>query len=132
MLIDNHNPALGLHQRPTADNPNPVQPVAEPNGVSEDDALRTLNSHLTIIHATLPPRTAFVVFTGHSDPRPMVALQARKTAFENAVRALQMTSKQPLNASSVPEGVRWTTADARDLEEAVERARKGLLFLSLK
>ena len=60
------------------------------------------------------------------------SLQARKTAFENAVRALQMSSTQPLNASSVPEGVRWTTADARDLEEAVERARKGLLFLSLK
>ncbi|KAL5522447.1 hypothetical protein ACEPAG_8463 [Sanghuangporus baumii] len=119
-----------LQQKPTADNP--IQTVTEVNDVAEDAALRTLNSHLTIIHATLPPRTAFVVFTGHSDPRPMVALQARKTAFENAIRALQTNSNSPLNAASVPEGVRWTNADARDLEEAVERARRGLLFLSLK
>ncbi|KAL5508716.1 hypothetical protein ACEPAG_4801 [Sanghuangporus baumii] len=55
-----------------------------------------------------------------------------ETAFENAIRALQTNSNSPLNAASVSEGVRWTNADARELEEAVERARKGLLFLSLK
>lgn len=95
-------------------------------------ALKSLNAHMSVIHASLPPRTAFVVFTGHSDPRTMVALQARKSAFENALRASQTRSGSGQNPDGAPESVRWTASDARDLEEAVERARRGMLFLSLK
>ncbi|EJC98240.1 uncharacterized protein FOMMEDRAFT_143323 [Fomitiporia mediterranea MF3/22] len=119
--------------QPKSNTENSVQQnPLEADPATVENALKTLNSHLSLIHASLPPRTAFVVFTGHSDPRPMVALQARKNAFENALRASQASSSTSGSSVSVPEGVRWTASDARDLEEAVERARQGMLFLSLK
>ena len=108
--------------------------------VSVEDALKTLNSQLSVIHASLPSRTAFVIFTGHSDPRPMVALQARRNAFESMMKAsvptsgnvkLGSASEEPAAATKAP-AVRWTGADARELEEVVELARRGMLFLSMK
>lgn len=107
---------------------------------SVEDALKTLNSRLSVIHASLPSRTAFVIFTGHSDPRPMVALQAKRSAFESMMRASVPTSSNDISGSAPVEptaatkesAVRWTGADARELEEVVELARRGMLFLSMK
>ena len=61
-------------------------------------------------------------------------LQARKSRFESALRAhlSGSTGAGEGGIKELPEGVRWTTGDARDLEEAVERARRGMLFLALK
>lgn len=57
----------------------------------------------------------------------MTLLNARKTAFETAYRSgknlTEMTEKM---------GLSWTTADGRDLEEAVELAKRGFLFLGIK
>jgi RNA exonuclease 1 len=75
------------------------------------------------IHANLPALTAFIIFTGHSDPRKMAALNTRKAQFETALRS----GKAPEDVE-----VKWTSADGRDLEEAVELARRGLLFLGVK
>lgn len=96
--------------------------------VDPDDACSTLNSHLTLIHASLPPQTAFLIFTGHGDPRKMSGLQARRAAFENTVRSFGAAKE----AVAVPEGVRWTSADAHELESEVERAKRGMLLLCLK
>lgn len=84
-----------------------------------------LNSHLQALHASLPSRTALIIFTGHSDPRRMAALSVRKNAFEAALRS----GKLPEDLGS---DMRWTAADARKLETAVELAKKGLLFLGIK
>lgn len=100
--------------------PPPVPPPA-PEALTE--TLQTLNTQLATIHANLPARTAFIIFTGHSDPRKMAALNARKTAFETALRS----GKAPEDLD-----VKWSAADGRDLEEAVELARRGLLFLGVK
>jgi len=56
----------------------------------------------------------------------MAILNARRTAFETAYRGGK--SVEEMNG----EGLSWTTADARDLEDAVEFARRGLLFLGIK
>ena len=88
--------------------------------------LADLNTHLKTLHVSLPARTALVIFTGHSDPRRMASLNGRKTAFEAALR----NGKTPEDAGV--EGGRWTGSDARDLEEAVELAKRGLLFLGIK
>ncbi|KAH6885651.1 hypothetical protein BKA70DRAFT_1123873, partial [Coprinopsis sp. MPI-PUGE-AT-0042] len=85
--------------------------------------LKTLNGHLQTIHAALPSRTVFLLFTGHSDPRTMTALSARKSAFEGALRFVPEYAGGP---------VTWTMADARGLEEAVEVTKRGLLFLGVK
>ncbi|KAI0060520.1 hypothetical protein BV25DRAFT_1917618 [Artomyces pyxidatus] len=51
------------------------------------DVLAALDGHLAGLHSALPPRTAFIAFSGHSDPRRMSALNAKKNAFETALRA---------------------------------------------
>ena len=89
-----------------------------------EEALAKLDKHLSTLHTALPPRSALVVFTGHGDPRRMSQLQARKSAFENAIRGGGLKE-------GLPAGVTWTMADGRELEEAVERAKRGLLFLCL-
>ncbi|KZP34383.1 ribonuclease H-like protein [Athelia psychrophila] len=103
----------------------PAPPPAEPSAESLIPVLTTLNTHLTQIHASLPPRTALVLFTGHADPRRMAALQARKNAFEAALRAGK-------TAENIERELWWTAADGRELEEEVEVARRGVVFLGIK
>ncbi|TFK50197.1 ribonuclease H-like protein [Heliocybe sulcata] len=87
--------------------------------------LERLNHHLTTLHASLPPCTALIIFTGHSDPRAMSTLNAKKTAFETALR-------EGKTMTDLDKAVWWTNQDARDLEEEVEKAKRGLLFLGIK
>jgi len=101
---------------PPADPPAPdvLRPIIE-----------VLNTQLKTIHDSLPPRTALVIFTGHSDPRRMAALNARKSQFENAIRSGK-------TAEEIGSDVRWSASDGRELEGAVELAKRGLLFLGIK
>jgi len=108
------------HQGFTPPTPSSPRPI--------DTAYSALNSHLSLIHAALPSRTAFLIFTGHSDPRAMSALQVRRAAFENTLRTVGGAKE----AVAVPEGARWTSADAHELEAEVERAKRGMLLLCLK
>ena len=91
--------------------------------VKEADAAAELNSRLSRIYDALPPRTALVVFTGHSDPKKMAKLNGRKAAFEIAFRMGMPPTSGPAT---------WTTQDRRDLESEVELAKKGFLFLCIK
>ena len=93
-------------------------------------AAKNLNDHLTTLHAALPPRTALLLFSGHSDPRSMSTLAARRAEYQASQQG-----KQSDSSSSAADGsatVRWSTADDRALEEAVVRARMGLLFVGVK
>ncbi|KAG5642482.1 hypothetical protein DXG03_002732 [Asterophora parasitica] len=103
----------------------PPPPVEPPTPEALQSLLETLNTQLQTLHSSLPPRTAVVIFTGHSDPRKMAALNARKSVFETAVRS----GKTPEDMGA---DVRWTASDARELEGAVELAKRGLLFLGIK
>ncbi|KAI0319403.1 hypothetical protein OF83DRAFT_1055004 [Amylostereum chailletii] len=85
--------------------------------------LPALNQHLTDLHKSLPPRTALVIFSGHSDPRRMSALNAKRSAFETTFRTSR--AMDALTGS-------WTAQDGRDLEEEVERAKRGLVFVGVK
>lgn len=106
-----------------------VQEVASDNeATSPPDiplALSAINAHLDGLYSVLPSRTALVLFTGHSDPRRMAELNARKHAFETAIR----TGK---NLEDLPKESWWTTANGRELEEEVVKAKRGLLFLGIK
>lgn len=88
------------------------------------EVLALLNARLQTLYEALPPRTALVIFTGHSDPRRMAELNAKKAAFETGIRSGK--SAEELG------DVRWTSADGRALEEEVEKAKRGLLFLGIK
>jgi RNA exonuclease 1 len=102
-----------------------------------------LDAQLTALHAALPARTAFLLFSGHSDPRAMSALAARRTQYQasqNQKGAVVATAAPATAAAGTGVGgaeaqagaVRWSTADERALEEAVARARMGLLFVGVK
>ncbi|KIM45581.1 hypothetical protein M413DRAFT_66110, partial [Hebeloma cylindrosporum] len=102
--------------------------------------LTALNTQLKTIHAALPPRTALVIFTGHSDPRTMSLLNVRKNAYESALKSGRTPEEIGAGAGggggvdgkNGTGGLRWSAGDARDLEEAVELARRGLVFLGVK
>lgn len=55
----------------------------------------------------------------------MTVLNTRKSAFESAIKGGKSTEELG------PEE-RWSTGDARDLEEAVAMAKRGLMFLGVK
>lgn len=88
--------------------------------------LSGLDARLKQLYDALPSRTAIIIFTGHSDPRRMAALNMRKSSFETAIRSGK--SPEDLNSSDT----RWTSADGRALEEEVEKAKRGLVFLGIK
>ena len=54
----------------------------------------------------------------------MAELNARKSAFEMAIRSGK--SSEELGDT------KWTSADGRALEEEVETAKRGLLFIGVK
>ncbi|KAI6021580.1 hypothetical protein BKA83DRAFT_4284172 [Pisolithus microcarpus] len=88
----------------TTDVPALPKSFVEPTPEALLAAQTKLNSHLaTVVRFVTPTR--------------MSVLNARKSAFESAIR----------NRSEW-----WTAADGRELEEEVERAKRGLLFLGIK
>jgi RNA exonuclease 1 len=102
-------------------------------------AVTNLNAQLTTLHAALPPRTAFLLFSGHSDPRNMSALAARRAQYQAQASQNQVNvSAASIGTGTGPAGtdasvpLRWSTADERALEEAVVCARTGLLFVGVK
>ena len=96
-------------------------------------AAKNLNDHLTTLHAALPPRTALLLFSGHSDPRSMSTLAARRAEYQASQQGKQSDSSSAAAADGgATATVRWSTADDRALEEAVVRARMGLLFVGVK
>ncbi|KAF5346349.1 hypothetical protein D9758_011478 [Tetrapyrgos nigripes] len=104
----------------------PPPPPSPPPTQEELDAnLTQLNTQLKTIYAALPSSTALIIFTGHSDPRNMVALNARKNAFETAIRSGKPTD-------TLEKDEQWKAGDVRALEEAVELTKRGLLFLGIK
>jgi RNA exonuclease 1 len=115
---------LGTTPKASADAPAPA-PIPAPTPEALALILENLNTQLKKFHSSLPPRTAVIIFTGHSDPRRMASLNARKSAFEAALRSGKTSE------SMSPEE-RWTAGNGRELEEAVEMAKRGLLFLGIK
>ena len=103
-----------------------LQPSAAPDVLFS--AVTKLNDHLTTLHAALPARTAFILLSGHSDPRTMSALAARRAEYQ----ASQNQSGSVAGIGDSASAVRWSSADERALEEAVVRTRMGLLFVGVK
>ncbi|THH05849.1 hypothetical protein EW145_g4504 [Phellinidium pouzarii] len=65
-------------------------------------AFTALNAHLALVHAALPESTALVLFTGHGDPRNMSTLQARRAAFESAIRSTAGAAGAEQDVSGLP------------------------------
>lgn len=107
------------------DAPAVVAPPSEASPEALAAVQETLNERLAALYTSLPARTALVIFTGHSDPRRMASLNARKVTFESAI-------KNGKKAEEIDRSEWWTASDGRELEEEVEKAKRGLLFLGIK
>jgi len=70
--------------------------VEVPTPAELASVLMLLNTHLKKVHAAFPPRTALVIFTGYSDPRRVSLLNARKNAFESALKTGRCQRKSVL------------------------------------
>jgi RNA exonuclease 1 len=114
-----------------ADQSDTSHPPATPDNNVLFSAVTNLNAQLTALHAALPARTAFILFSGHSDPRAMSALAARRAEYQ-ASQHQSGSSAVGTSGGGNANTVRWSTADERALEEAVVRARMGLLFVGVK
>ena len=78
--IENQNQAgdAAPAKTETSEVPPPPDANSKSNSNTLFAATTNLNDHLTTLHAALPPRTALLLFPGHSDPLSMSALAARR------------------------------------------------------
>ncbi|KAI9435894.1 hypothetical protein BJY52DRAFT_1207341 [Lactarius psammicola] len=111
--------------------PSPSPPDGNSNTLFA--AVTNLDAHLTALHAALPPRTALLLFSGHSDPRSMSTLAAPRAEYQGSQNQQHGNQSSSGEATGTVSGeVRWSTVDDRALEEAVVRAWIGLLFVGVK
>lgn len=104
-----------------------VQPVVDqqPSRSDPKAAYSQLNENLAKIYASLPRNTAFIVLSGHSDPRMVTALTAKKNRFD-----LLYKTGTPL--STMANEDKWMESDDRILLSAVHKVRDGMTFLAIK
>ena len=100
----------------------PTQDTAEEKPLEK--ALVKLSEHLTRVHEALPPCTGFIVFSGSGDPRDMARLQQ----MHNKWRKEYNTPGKKWDELSV----QWTDAENQLLRQAVQKARSGIGFLTVK
>lgn len=105
--------------------------IAEPDTAGRSpktdpiSAYNQLNDNLAKIYASLPKNTAFIVLSGHSDPRAVTALTAKKNRFD-----LLYKTGTPLSMMSDED--KWMESDERALLSAVHKVRDGMTFLAIK
>lgn len=125
---------LGLAQGWWAEEPQPAEEAEDvDNGLIEPsvkeleedqvrEALAATVRRISDIYDSLPPCTAFLVYSGTGDPREMARLQAQMKQFrrEFATRKWDELS------------VRWTDTEEQQLREATKLARQGVAMMIVK
>ncbi|KUJ11296.1 uncharacterized protein LY89DRAFT_723115 [Mollisia scopiformis] len=99
-------------------------PVPEQLAASKSvsDAAADLTNRITKIYESLPPCTAFIVYSGSGDPREMSRLQAMNATFK---REFKIKKWDKLS-------VKWTDTEEQALRQAVKVARSGVGFICVK
>jgi len=100
----------------------PGHPESSSDAVNK--AFAELNERLTRLHRSLPKSTAIILMTGHSDPRKIVQLNARKQIWEQQWRKTSDVMK-------IPKEDWWTAEDDRKLAAEVMKAKAGLAFFCI-
>ncbi|KAF4829296.1 putative exonuclease [Colletotrichum tropicale] len=86
--------------------------------------LARLSARLQAIHDSLPPCTAFIVYSGSGDPREMSRLQAMHSQWK---REYNTPGKKWDQLS-----VKWTDNEEQALRRAVKKARQSVGFIGVK
>jgi len=85
-------------------------------------AIAKAATHITDIYAALPPCTAFIVYSGHSDMTEVMRLQALQQQFKSEYATKKWDELT----------VRWTDEESQALRQAVKKARQGVGFVVVK
>lgn len=86
---------------------------------STQTALTKLTSHIISLHASLPPCTLLIIYSGTGDPRPMARLQRQHDRFR------RLYKKQGKKWDELAPEDRWTDTEEQALRFALEKARSG-------
>lgn len=94
----------------------------EPNSLLLEAAISTLASRIYTIYESLPPCTAFIIYSGSGNPLEMSRLQGLHQAFKREFKIKkwdQLTFK-------------WTDNEDQALKRAIRQARDGIGFVCVK
>ncbi|TQV95764.1 exonuclease [Cordyceps javanica] len=89
-----------------------------------EGCVRRLTERVARIHAALPPCTALILYSGSGDPRRMAALQAAQAQWRKEYN----TPGRKWDELSV----QWTDVEEQALKRAVQKARSGIGFITVK
>jgi RNA exonuclease 1 len=78
--------------------------------------------HIADIYEALPPCTAFIVYSGHGDPREVVKMQALHQQFRHEYRTKKWDQLS----------VKWTDVEEQRMRKACRKAREAIGFITVK
>ncbi|KAK5117567.1 hypothetical protein LTR62_004989 [Meristemomyces frigidus] len=79
-------------------------------------------ANIKAVYDALPPRTAFIVYSGSGDPRELREMQGLQRRFKEEYKVKKWDELS----------VKWTDGEEQRLRRACERARRGLGFVGFK
>lgn len=107
--------SIQMEDSPTTDG------EAEPSATDLAATVASTVSHIREVHASLPPCTLLVVYTGTGDPRELARLQQ-----------MQRTFKQEYKVKKWDElSVKWTDTEEQAMKRACRKARQGIGFVTI-
>lgn len=90
-----------------------------------DAAYARLNGHIRDVYESLPINTAFIVMSGHRDPRKVLELAAKRNKFD-------IMFKTGTPVSKMDAAMKWTEEDDRLQATEIAKVREGMSFLAIK
>lgn len=86
------------------------------------DVVAQTGKYIRKIYESLPPCTAFIVYSGSGDPRELSELQAMKTKHKQEFKVKNWDQLS----------VKWTDDEEQAMKRACEKARRGVGFIAVK
>lgn len=84
-------------------------------------ALAKLTKHISDVYHSLPPCTAFIVYSGSGDPRDMSRYQSMQQQFKREYKVRKWDDLT----------IKWTDDEEQALKRAVSVARNGIGFITI-
>lgn len=100
--------------------PSPSQPPPTDDPISL--ATLALTKRIYKIYSSLPPCTAFILYSGSGDPREMVRYQKMKQQFQHEYKTTKWDQLS----------VKWTDVEEQAMNRAADEARNGIGFIAVK
>ena len=92
------------------------------DSASLTDVAQQTVAHIQEVWESLPPCSAFIVYSGSGDPRELSEMQALQQRFKEEYKVKKWDELS----------VRWTDVEEQKLRAACERARRGIACIGIK